>query len=79
MEIKVIGSSSSNRTKLLKNINKVINKFSIKTKPIINDNNKINGYNINNTPALIINGVLVSQGSCLSEREITRFIKIMEN
>ena len=72
MEIKVIGTNSSNRLKLIKNIKKATdNKISIQ---LLEKDNK---YNITNTPALIINDKLISQGKVLNEREIKKFIEVL--
>lgn len=72
MEIKVIGTNSSNRLKLIKNIKKATdNKINIQ---LLEKDNK---YNITNTPALIINDKLKSQGKVLNEREIKKFIEVL--
>ena len=72
MEIKVIGTNSSNRIKLIKNIKKATdNKINIQ---LLEKDNK---YNITNTPALIINDKLISQGKVLNEREIKKFIEVL--
>ena len=72
MEIKVIGTNSSNRLKLIKNIKKATdNKINIQ---LLEKDNK---YNITNTPALIINDKLISQGKVLNEREIKKFIDVL--
>ena len=72
MEIKVIGTNSSNRLKLIKNIKKATdNKINIQ---LLEKDNK---YNIINTPALIINDKLISQGKVLNEREIKKFIEVL--
>ena len=72
MEIKVIGTNSSNRLKLIKNIKKATdNKINIQ---LLEKDNK---YNITNTPALIINDKLISQGNVLNEREIKKFIEVL--
>ena len=72
MEIKVIGTNSSNRLKLIKNIKKATdNKINIQ---LLEKDNK---YNITNTPALIINDKLISQGEVLNEREIKKFIEVL--
>ncbi|MDD6403745.1 MAG: thioredoxin family protein [Mollicutes bacterium] len=72
MEIKVIGTNSSNRLKLIKNIKKATdNKINIQ---LLEKDNK---YNITNTPALIINDKLISQGKVLNEREIKKFIEVL--
>ena len=72
MEIKIIGTNSSNRLKLIKNIKKATdNKINIQ---LLEKDNK---YNITNTPALIINDKLISQGKGLNEREIKKFIEVL--
>ena len=72
MEIKVIGTNSSNRLKLIKNIKKATdNKINIQ---LLEKDNK---YNITNTLALIINDKLISQGKVLNEREIKKFIEVL--
>ena len=72
MEIKVIGTNSSNRLKLIKNIKKATdNKINIQ---LLEKDNK---YNITNTPALIINDKLISQGKVLNEREIKKIIEVL--
>ena len=72
MEIKVIGTNSSNRIKLIKNIKKATdNNIDIKLLE------KDNRYNITNTPALVINDKIISQGKVLNEREIKKFIEVL--
>ena len=72
MEIKIIGTNSSNRLKLIKNIKKATdNRINIQ---LLEKDNK---YNITNTPALIINDKLISQGKVLNEREIKKFIEVL--
>lgn len=72
MEIKVIGTNSSNRIKLIKNIKKATDN-NIDIKLVEKDNR----YNITNTPALVINDKIISQGKVLNEREIKKFIEIL--
>jgi protein-disulfide isomerase len=72
MEIKVIGTNSSNRIKLIKNIKKATDK-SINIELVEKDNK----YNITNTPALVINDKVISQGKILNEREIKKFIEVL--
>ena len=72
MEIKIIGTNSSNRLKLIKNIKKATdNRINIQ---LLEKDNK---YNITNTPALNINDKLKSQGKVLKEREIKKFIEVL--
>lgn len=40
----------------------------------LNDSTSINKYGITNTPALIIDGVIVSQGKTMSIQEIQEFL-----
>lgn len=72
MEIKVIGTNSSNRIKLIKNIKKATDN-NIDIKLVEKDNR----YNITNTPALVINDKIISQGKVLNEREIKKFIEVL--
>ena len=72
MEIKVIGTNSSNRIKLIKNIKKATDN-NIDIKLVEKDNR----YNITNTPALVINAKIISQGKVLNEREIKKFIEVL--
>lgn len=72
MEIKVIGTNSSNRIKLIKNIKKATDN-NIDIKLVEKDNR----YNITNAPALVINDKIISQGKVLNEREIKKFIEVL--
>lgn len=78
MNIKIIGNESSNRIKLLKNLNKAIDNIKLNIKPqVLDDAKSIKDYKIFNTSALIINDKVISQGKVLNEREITKFIKVL--
>lgn len=78
MNIKIIGNESSNRIKLLKNLNKAIDSLKMHETPTIEEDEKnIKNYNITNTPALIINDKVISQGKVLTEKEIVKFLKVL--
>ena len=78
MDVKIIGSESSNRIKLLKNLNKAIDRLKMHVTPTIEeDERSIKNYNITNTPALIINNKVISQGKVLTEKEIVKFLKVL--
>ena len=78
MNIKVIGTSSSNRMKLVKNIIKTLKELNLNIIPeIIDDNNSLIKYKNKNTPILIINETIVSNGNILSEREIKNYLKLL--
>lgn len=78
MNAKIIGSESSNRIKLLKNLNKAIDSLKMHVTPTIEDDERsIKNYNITNTPALIINNKVISQGKVLTEKEIVKFLKVL--
>ena len=78
MNVKIIGSESSNRIKILKNLNKEINSLKKHvTTTIEEDERSIKNYNITNTPALIINDKVISQGKVLTEKEIVKFLKVL--
>ena len=75
MKVQIIGKNSSNRMKLLKNIKKVFEKNENTCDIQILENDKYKQiYHVVNTPALLINGKVISQGKILTEREIKRFI-----
>ena len=78
MNVKIIGSESSNIIKLLKNLNKAIDSLKMHVTPTIEkDERSIKNYNITNTPALIINNKVISQGKVLTEKEIVKFLKVL--
>ena len=78
MNVKIIDSESSNRIKLLKNLNKAIDSLKMHVTPTIEkDERSIKNYNITNTPALIINNKVISQGKVLTEKEIVKFLKVL--
>ena len=78
MDVKIIGSESSNRLKFLKNLNKAIDSLKMHVTPTIEkDERSIKNYNITNTPALIINDKVISQGKVLTEKEIVKFLKVL--
>ncbi len=78
MNVKIIGSESSNRIKLLKNLNKAIDSLKMHVTPTIEeDERSIKNYNITNIPALIINDKVISQGKVLTEKEIVKFLKVL--
>ena len=78
MNVKIIDSESSNRIKLLKNLNKAIDSLKMHVTPTIEeDERSIKNYNITNTPALIINNKVISQGEVLTEKEIVKFLKVL--
>lgn len=78
MEIKVLGKNSSNRMKLLKNIEKGTSneKGNIEV-TLLEDENYLSKYGISNTPALVINDKVISQGKILTEKEIKHYLKIL--
>ena len=78
MEIKVLGKNSSNRMKLLKNIEKGTSneKGNIEV-TLLEDEKYISKYGISNTPALVINDKVISQGKILTEKEIKHYLKIL--
>ncbi len=76
MHIKIIGKNSSNRIKLLKNINKVqkeLNDFL--DIEILEDDKTIKQYQNIPMPIFMINDKIISNGKILTDREIKHFIK----
>lgn len=77
MEIKIIGKNSSNRIKLLKNINKVQKEMDENLDiEILEDDKSIKKYQNTATPILMINNKIVSNGKILTDREIKQFIRL---
>lgn len=77
MEIKIIGKNSSNRIKLLKNINKVQKDIDENLViEILEDDKSIKQYQNTATPILMINNKIVSNGKILTDREIKHYIKL---
>ena len=80
MKIKVIGTNTKNRIKLLKNLNRALKEFEqTPEKELVEDREDIETYNNLITPALSINGNIVSNGKVLDEREIKHYIKQYSN
>lgn len=78
MKIKVIGESSSNRMKLLKNIWKATKEVKeVCEIEILEDKKYLNEYEISNTPCLIINEKIISQGKVLNNKEIKNYIRVL--
>jgi len=73
IEIKIIGSNNHNGIKLIKNIKKINCDVDINIKEL-NDELSLQKYNIKNTPAIIIDGKIVSQGKVLSTRDICKLL-----
>ena len=78
MKINIIGESSSNRMKLIKNLNKATKETLLKNIEInvIDDEGTLNKYKNKNKPLLIINDIIISSGKILSDREIKNYIKV---
>jgi len=73
IEIKIIGSDNHNGMKLIKNIKKINCDFNINIKEY-NDEASLRKYNIKNTPAIIIDGKIVSQGKVLSTKDMCKLL-----
>lgn len=77
MKINIIGENSSNRMKLLKNLNKVTKNEDINIEiNVIDDKETLSKYKDKNKPILMINEKIVSNGKILTDREIRNYIKI---
>ena len=80
MKIKVIGTNTKNRIKLLKNLNRALKETETEVQiELVEDKEDIKTYNDLVTPALSINGNIVSNGKVLDEREIKHYIKQYSN
>ena len=79
MDIKIIGNNSSNRMKLIKNINKALKNYKNSVLiDIIDDEETLIKYKDKNTPILIINNKIISTGKILESKEIKKYIEILE-
>jgi hypothetical protein len=79
MDIKIIGNNSSNRMKLIKNINKALKNYKNSVLiDIIDDEESLNKFKNKNTPILLINNKIISTGKILESREIKKYIEILE-
>lgn len=77
MKINIIGENSSNRMKLLKNLNKVTKNEDINVEiNVIDDKETLSKYKDKNKPILMINEKIISNGKILTDREIRNYIKI---
>lgn len=76
MKINIIGENSSNRMKLLKNLNKVTKNEDINVEiNVIDDKETLSKYKDKNKPILMINEKIISNGKILTDREIRNYIK----
>lgn len=77
MKIQIIGENSSNRMKLLKNLNKVTKNSDIDLDIVVVDDEKsLEKYKNVNKPIFIINDKIISNGKILTDREIKNYVKI---
>ena len=71
MKINIIGENSSNRMKLLKNLNKVTKNEDINVEiNVIDDKETLSKYKDKNKPILMINEKIISNGKILTDREL---------
>ena len=76
MEIKVLGGGCKSCEKLLKNTKEVVSQLGIDAEvKYITDMEQIMQAGIMSTPALIINGVVVSTGRVPKPKEIKKLIE----
>ena len=79
MKIQIIGKNSSNRIKLLKNVERVLQTKNSKVSceiEVFEDQKYQKLYHITNTPALVIDDKVISEGKVLNEREIKKLILV---
>lgn len=80
MNIKLVGSNCSNGLKQKKIIERLISKSDYKIDlDIVDDEKEIKKLNIIDRPGLIINKVLVSQGKIQTDRDILKYLKLIES
>lgn len=76
MEIKIIGSNSSNGLKLRKIVTRASNAYSGRVIiELLDDMKEMKKYKIKNVPGLVINGKVVSEGYVPSVREIEHLLE----
>ena len=80
MNIKLIGSNCSNGLKQKKILERLISNSEYKIDlDIVDDDKTIKRLNIIDKPGLIINNVLVSQGKIQTDRDILKYLKLIES
>lgn len=72
--IRVVGANCQKGIKLAKNIKKAISNEEVSVLLNETDNSLRNRYGIKAYPGLIINGVLISEGKVLTERQIKELL-----
>lgn len=76
MEIKIIGSNSSNGLKLRKMVTRASNAYGGRVViELLDDMKEMKKYKIKNVPGLVINGKVVSEGYVPSVREIEHLLE----
>lgn len=75
MNIKIVGTNSSNKIKLIKNVKKSLSTLKLDFTPTILNVITDKNYNVKNPPLLVINDDVISEGKVLTEREISKYIK----
>lgn len=80
MNLKLIGIDSRNGIKILKNIKKVEKELDYNLNIDMIPTKDKNKYNIKVVPTLLLNGIVISEGSVIGDRELRNFIKpLIEN
>ena len=80
MNIKLIGSNCSNGLKQKKILERLVSNSEYKIDlDIVDDDKTVKRLNIINKPGLIINNVLVSQGKIQTDRDILKYLKLIES
>ncbi len=80
MNIKLVGWNCSNGIKLKKVINKLIKKteYNIELE-LLDSESEAKKWNVKNKPGLIINNVLISQGKTFSDRDIIKYLRLVNS
>ena len=73
MNIKIVGTNSSNKIKLIKNVKKSLSTLKLDFNPTILNVITDKNYNVKNPPLLVINDNVISEGKVLTE--ISKYIK----
>ena len=77
MEIKIIGSNCKNGMQLYKMAERLKESSRDEiTVEKLDEEKDVKKYGVTNIPGLVVDGVLLSQGKVLTDKEISRMIKV---
>ncbi len=75
MKIEILGMGCAKCKQMMANVEKAVKEAGVQAEVVkVEDMNQIVGYGIMTTPALVVDGKVVSAGKLLSAGEIGKFI-----